>query len=277
MRLACPGLFSLVRKNVTVVAPSRLLAAVAYQQFAAHQLQQRKESWLRPSVMSLGAWLTRSWQEVRYIRSGVPTLLSPSQEHLLWTQIISAEQPDLFDLDATAQMASRSARLLAEWSTANEVAEWSAFSGVHHFQSWVKLFRQRCSKEGWITRADLWERLPDWIPQTACAAERVVFLLSGPPVPSMRKLIQAIEGRASIELLGHTRPASAVSADHSSTHTMSSNLPPVGRALLLKRTLRKRSPCSFPGCRHAGRKSIAPLPPRSIAEAAGPWLIAACK
>lgn len=210
MRLACPGLFSLCGKNVTVVAPSRLLAAVAHQQFAIHQLQQLKQSWLRPSVMSMGAWLTRSWQEARYSRTDVPTLLSPSQEHLLWTQIISAEEPDLFDVDATAQMASRSSRLLAEWSIASEIAEWSDFSGVHQFKHWVKLFRQRCRSEGWVTRPDLWERLPGWISQNVCAAGPVVFLLSGPPVPAMSKLIEAFEGRASIKRLSNARPVVAV-------------------------------------------------------------------
>src|SRR5690242_16664453 len=106
MRLACSGLSSWIEKKLTIVTPSRLLARVAYQQFTLEQLKRGNSSWERPSIMSMGAWLTSVWQDARYRWPDIPTLLSPSQEHLLWKQIIQRDRADLFDLDATARAAS---------------------------------------------------------------------------------------------------------------------------------------------------------------------------
>ncbi len=195
MRLACPGLFSWFEKNVTVVTPSRLLASVAYQQFAVREIQAGRESWQRPPILSLGAWLTRCWQEARYSHPDVLSLLSSAQEHLLWRQIIESENPDLFDPDATAERASSAARLLAERQLSAESAPWSDYRNAAPFRRWLHLFRGKCEADGWITRAGLWQELFRW----AERSEPVAFLLRTPPHPALANLRLLLGSRISLE------------------------------------------------------------------------------
>lgn len=196
MRLACPGLFSCFEKNTTLVAPSRFLASVAYQQFAHSQLQQGRAAWERLPILGLGAWLTRSWQEARYSSPDIPALLSPTQEHFLWTQIIEGEQPELFDIDTAARITSRAARLLADWQIPSEGEGWPERGDAAQFNHWYKVFRQQCESKGLVARADLWSRLPDWIAKRFCALRPVTFLLPNSPVPALVALQQALGSRA---------------------------------------------------------------------------------
>ncbi len=115
MRLACNGLSSWFEKNAVIVTPSRLLASVAGQQFTRHQLEQGIESWRRPSIFNVDAWLTACWQEARYSSAKIPVLLSVPQERLLWQQVIEREAPELFDVPSTARLAMAAAKVMAEW------------------------------------------------------------------------------------------------------------------------------------------------------------------
>ena len=96
MHLACVKLFSWLEKGAAIVTPTPLLARVAGYQFSTEQLRRGQESWERPPIQTIGAWLTARWQEARYSGSELPVLLSPSQEHLLWQQIVEQRHPELF-------------------------------------------------------------------------------------------------------------------------------------------------------------------------------------
>lgn len=197
MRLASPGLFSWFEKNVTVITPSRLQAAVAYRQFAANELRQGRKTWLRPSIYSLHAWLFRSWQEARYRSSQIPLLLSPAQEHLLWKHIIEQDKPDLFDSDATARLASSAARLIAEWEIPERAEEWPDRGDARQFKRWCNLFRQRCKQENWIIAPDLWRLLPEWFEQELCSDDPLAFLFAAPFSPALSTLQRSLGRRAS--------------------------------------------------------------------------------
>ncbi len=209
MLLACSGLFSWVEKNATVVTPSRLLAGVAYQQFITRKLSQGQESWQRPRILSLGAWLTSCWQEARYACPDTSSLLSAAQEHMLWKRVIAKETPDLFDLDAIAAMARRSAKVLAEWEMPVESGHWNDGSDALQFQRWMKLFRHTCREKGWITLADVWRLLPGWISQEACARNEtaVVFLNDGVNSPALTRLIDTLGSRAELHTWDRKGPA----------------------------------------------------------------------
>ncbi len=207
MRLACSGLFSSFEKspekNVTVVLPSRFLASVGYRHFVAHQLRAGHDSWRRPRFLSLSAWLTGCWHEARYHRDDVPALLSPSQEHFLWKRIVQRESHHLFDANATARLASRAARTLAEWELPAESPHWQDGSDALQFQRWLKLFRHACRQEGWISRAELWPLLPAWFAQKSiarktCAAGEIAFLNSRPAFPALQRVCSALDRRASV-------------------------------------------------------------------------------
>lgn len=210
MHLAYPGLFSWIEKKITVVVPSRLQAAVAYQQFTLEQLALGEDAWERPSLVSMGAWLTACWQEARYGSGDVPLLLSANQEQLLWKQIIDSETLDLFDASATASIAAKADRLGAEWFLAAEGPLWKDGSDAAEFQRWRRLLQQRCQREGWVTRSALLQVLPDWISEGRCAAGSFAFAVQGPLAPAFDKIVRALDGRAQVaapQLESSGRPA----------------------------------------------------------------------
>ncbi len=213
MQFAFGGLFSCFEKNVTVVAPSRLLAAVAYQQFATDSLRKGHASWRRPSILSLGGWLTNCWTQARYTAAGIPTLLSASQEHLLWKRTIEEDGLDLFDANATAQMASRAARLISEWELQPGGEEWEDGSDAKQFQRWLHAFDKTCKREGWLTRAEIWRYLPVWIAEKRCASDRLAFPLIGTSIPALERVLRALGGRASIQHLSPPIPNSPVAGN----------------------------------------------------------------
>ncbi len=213
MRLACSGLSSWIDEKVTIVTPSRLLAAVVYQQFTLQQLRLGRQSWERPFIMTVGGWLTSCWQEARYRREDLPTLLSTSQEHLLWKQVIRNDGVDLFDLDATARSAARAARILAEWEIPADGMHWNDGSDAPQFARWFKRFCQTLRRNGWITRAGLWQKLPEWIAHGVCAASgRVAFPVIRPAFPALGRTLAALGDRALTSAPVYASPAASVPA-----------------------------------------------------------------
>jgi len=216
MRLACAGLSRWFEQTwfekSSVVTPSPLLAAIAAQQFSIHQLTRGRDAWQRPAVCGINAWLANCWQEARYNRTDIPALLSPSQERVLWQDIIEQQHPDLFDPSATARLARRSAQLLAEWHIPLEGDVWNDHQDAQQFQAWYRDFRRKCQSEGWITRSDLWHLLPKWIAAGYCRPDRVVFTGFITFTPALEQVKHALGSTAAIDLLSsgeQTQPAPA--------------------------------------------------------------------
>ncbi|MBV9498102.1 MAG: PD-(D/E)XK nuclease family protein [Acidobacteriaceae bacterium] len=194
MRLACGKLLSWLEKGAAIITPTPLLARIAGYQFSLEQLRQARESWERPVIQTIGAWLTARWQEARFSGSDVPILLSPSQEHLVWRQIIEENHPELFDIGATASLARRAASIVREWRVPMEGEEWGDHEDERQFQRWHAIFRRRCSEQGWMTRADVWIRLPEWLSHGHCSRERTLFTAFPAVSPAMKGLLAALDG-----------------------------------------------------------------------------------
>ncbi len=112
MRLACSNLLSHFDRQVALLTPTPLLASVAAEQFARAQINGGLESWERPAIYNIDAWLAVCWQEARYNDRNAPSLLSAAQEHELWRGIIERQDSKLFDVGAAARLAARAARIL---------------------------------------------------------------------------------------------------------------------------------------------------------------------
>jgi len=98
-----------------VVLPTPFLASVARQQIADEKRHLGLESWERPNILSLNAWLVSCWNTVRFSRAAVQALLSPSQEIELWRQLFEEVHPGVFDPAGAARLAVRAANTLSEW------------------------------------------------------------------------------------------------------------------------------------------------------------------
>jgi len=192
-------------QGFTIVTASSLLAGVAAQQFSRHQLSRGVESWERPAIYSLNAWLAACWQEARYRGAERRTLLSSPQERVLWERIVEQHHPHLFDSRATAVLAQRSASLVAEWHIPLQSNHWSDNSDSEQFQIWYRAFRARLRDECCITRSDLWSLLPEWIHANYIEPGQVVFAGFAATTPALEQLKQALGERAIDEPLNATR------------------------------------------------------------------------
>lgn len=205
MRLAYPGLFSAIGEKATIVTSSPLLAAVAAQQATADHLRQERDSYERTPVYSIHAWLSAYWQEARYAGEA-PLLLSPAQERALWKEIVEREHPHLFDANAAARLARRAASLLAEWYIPPDGDLWYTHEDAQQFQVWLRLFRGRCLEEGWITRSDLWNLIPEWIQNGVCHCHETVFAGFRNVTPALERVMQALGRAISLEPASTARP-----------------------------------------------------------------------
>jgi len=195
MRLACGDLSRWLEERAVLITPTNLLAHAASEQFAREQLRRGILSWHRPAIYNIEAWLAACWEEARYALTDVPTLLSPAQEHVLWRQIIEQDDVHLFDLDAAAFLAREASQLIAEWHISEEAAAWNDTEDARRFQHWRKQFRRRCSEQGWITRADLWRLVPQWLNTGVCATEQAIFAGFHRVTPALAQVVQSAEGR----------------------------------------------------------------------------------
>jgi ATP-dependent helicase/nuclease subunit B len=207
MHLACPGLVRSLERGDTIVVPSTLLASIAAEQFSQHQLSHSRETWQRPSIYSIGAWLAVCWRDARFREAAISTLLSPSQEHALWLRIVEREHPELFDASRMALLASRAAHLLAEWHIPTEGESWNEHADARQFQHWHRLFRRECRARDWITRADLWKLLPEWILKGGSATGATRFTAFDTRTPALARILDALGDRAILETANSAMPA----------------------------------------------------------------------
>ena len=210
MRLACSGLFSWFEKGSTVITPSRLLTAVAQQTFIKDRLRKGENSWQRPDLLTTGAWLTRCWQETRYSLAGTPALLSAEQEHVLWKRIIHEDRGELFNPDAIAAMATRAARTLVEWEMPANGPQWGERGDAAQFRGWLTKFRAICRANRWLTRAEIWQQLPEWLDARKSAPDHNVFLTVGQPLPVLERVLAKLNEDASEYSLDSTSVSMAL-------------------------------------------------------------------
>jgi len=211
MRLGCPGLLSSLEKKATIVTPSPLLAAVVSQQASAQQLAQGYESWQRTPVYNIDAWLSACWQQARYAAE-VPSLLSPSQEQALWQSVIEQEHPQLFDPEAAASLARRASVLIAEWNIPPEGELWNDHRDGQQFQIWLRIFRRKCLDQGWITRADLWNLVPQWLDDGICNRDLTIFAAFETTTPALDRVKRALGSAAIVEPPEPLQPAAGTPA-----------------------------------------------------------------
>jgi probable DNA repair protein len=207
MRIACRELPGWFAQPATIVTPTPFLAAVAREQFVRERLKQGLETWDRPAIYSMDAWLVTRWQEARYTLPDVPSLLSPAQETALWHAVIEEEHPNLFDITATVRLARTAASLIAEWNIPSQGEAWNDHADALQFQLWYRSFRRRCDERKWITRAQLPRLVAAWIASGELPSESTLFVGFESTSPALESIIVALGSRAIRLPLDHAKPA----------------------------------------------------------------------
>ncbi len=212
MRIACLELPAWFSQTATIALPSAFLAGVAREQFARERLKRGLETWERPLIYSLEAWLVSCWQEARYSVAEVPSLLSLSQERALWHDIIEQEHPQLFDVSATVRLARAAASLISEWHIPSEGELWSDHVDAQQFQRWYREFRRKCRDNNWSARADLPRLVAGWFSSGELRPQMTAFVGFENNSPALDRVLSAM-GASCVRLpFDHPKPAKKAAA-----------------------------------------------------------------
>ncbi len=100
----------------TVVVPSRQRAHALRLAYAGAQLAQGRRVWSSPDTLPLEGWLAREIERCAANRGGLPRLLSPAEEWLLWRQCTAEATGglDLINRASLAESLRRASNLAAE-------------------------------------------------------------------------------------------------------------------------------------------------------------------
>jgi len=175
-----------------VVLPTPFLASVARQQIADEKRHLGLESWERPNILSLNAWLVSCWNTVRFSRAAVQALLSPSQEIELWRQLFEEVHPGVFDPAGAARLAVRAANTLSEWRLPLDGELWERSKDSESYRQLHRRFVKELRDRGCMTRADIWRSLPDWIRSGAHEPGIVSFVGFQQLSPALSQVLEAL-------------------------------------------------------------------------------------
>lgn len=154
-------LWALLSSGATLITVNRRLSRYMHQRYALFRMQKGESVWETPDIITFSGWLERSAAD-RSQRSDASIndriLLHPDQEQIVWESIISsaASGGELLDLSETAKSAREAWELCHAWRVPMEKDLWST-PDAGAFLSWAAQFEERCTKNGWLS----WAQLPD--------------------------------------------------------------------------------------------------------------------
>jgi probable DNA repair protein len=151
-----------LRRGGTVVVPSRQRAHALRLAHAAGELAQGRRVWASPDTLPLEGWLAREIERYAARRGGVPRLLSPAEEWLLWRQC-TAEATDGLELVNRASLAEslrRAGSLAAQLSIDLRAIRQPAGTEVSLLAAVHRAVTERCRALGAALLPDVLSLLP---------------------------------------------------------------------------------------------------------------------
>ncbi|MEM9056260.1 MAG: PD-(D/E)XK nuclease family protein [Pseudomonadota bacterium] len=165
-----------IERGATVVTSGRRLARQLRLDYASLQRRLGNDAWPSPQVLPWEGWLKRLAEDVLWSGyappQGARSLLSPTQERILWENIIrrSPDNDGLLNVPATAKLARDAWTLTQVWRLPDPTSGGLASPEAQAFSRWMRVYYARCREAAWIDQA----RLPDTlIPAIATGAVRV--------------------------------------------------------------------------------------------------------
>jgi ATP-dependent helicase/nuclease subunit B len=141
--------------GITVVTPNTRLAQALVSELDAFQIRNAKATWEAPDLLPFGAFVERLYEEALYspAGAGLPMLLAPAQQDLLWREILRQSKRELLVLDRTAAQCADAWQLVHAW----RIPAGSGNEDALAFSEWAAAYRKRTARD--VDRA----RLPDLV------------------------------------------------------------------------------------------------------------------
>ena len=164
-----------------LVVPTRSLANVLAEEFAADQLKQGHTAWVRPSILTWTDLLHMLWRynKPHHAELAELTPINAAQSLVLWTRILDAAKRSedhlrLLNVAQTAKAAQSAYSALFEWQlTREQIFNANNIDMVQYLQ-WQDSYDQLCQTEGFLDPA----RVPHILMECEaiqCPYQKLVF------------------------------------------------------------------------------------------------------
>ena len=152
-----------LQAGATVVTPNRRLALALKQQFDAMQAAQGLAAWDAADILPLTTFVERAYEDALYSAqvaaqvAGLPLLLTPAQEQVLWEGIIRSAEAGaaLLALPEAARLAREAWQLLQAWRLAPKLRNFPLNEDGAAFMGWAQQYERVCKRDGHTEAARL--------------------------------------------------------------------------------------------------------------------------
>ena len=193
-RLRRGELLDAIAGGAVVLTGNARLARHLVSEFERRMLDRGCKAWATPAVLPLHAWLLEMFERQLLVSTvPLPRLLKPDQEQQVWASIIAAEGPALLRVDATANRARATWKLVCEWRLDLADRRFGDSENGEAFRRWASRFRSICDRDGLASESELAGLLTPIIAGGGCPApERIMLAGFYDPAPSQRLLVTAL-------------------------------------------------------------------------------------
>ena len=142
---------------MTLITATTRLSRELQREYDREQVAAGLSTWPTAHILPFQAWLAELWNTSVYYGEvgGTLRLLRPSEERVIWEDIIRADGENLLlEVPATAAAALKAWELLCEWGLPLDAPEWNDSTDSEVFCRWAREFRRRSRENGWLSNAE---------------------------------------------------------------------------------------------------------------------------
>ncbi len=155
----------------TVITANRRLSMELGRQYAYLMLDEGRTVWKTPDILPWGAWVRRSWDRGPGRDPGAPAVLTDSQLHLIWQDLIRTDvgrhhghESSLWNIETTARTATGTLRLIRQWGIDTATLPPTRHPDHAGFQRWLQAYEQQCLGRNRVDPYRLPDLLAEWPP-----------------------------------------------------------------------------------------------------------------
>ncbi len=201
-----------LREGGMLVTASARLARVTLSEYDRRLHASGDKVWSTADILPLSGWLRRCWEQLLYRPGGekLGLLLRPAQEHAVWEEIVrqSSAAHQLLHTSSTAAAALEAWKLSHAWRLDPAATEWQDSRESEVFSAWRESFEQLCSESGWVSHAQLPDRIASFLRQGDLTAPARLWLAGFHEfTPQQKELMEAVQTAGCDVQFPHVAPA----------------------------------------------------------------------
>ncbi|HZL25502.1 MAG TPA: hypothetical protein VFC39_03120, partial [Acidobacteriaceae bacterium] len=183
-------------RGATVLAPNERAAGDLRARFDRSQSAAGLNAWEPAQIRSWNAWLESLWSTLVNQGAELRLLLNPSQEHMLWREIIAASPaaPSLGSPDSVAELAQTAWRLAASYEATADLRRFAATHDSKTFATWAAAFANRCARSQFLSTAELPAAIREHVADASVTAPAQLLLIGfDDDTPARTPLLTTLE------------------------------------------------------------------------------------